>query len=238
LADDFIDFPYGIQEFFAEAAAIAAGNGPGVGGGDWPSTDSEDDDYNPEGLEERPNSESEKEGKEEDSSSSSDSESESGQKVGFSNSSSDDASGKFKTPSIGKSNWDHTNSVQADSVDAGRSLDSSAEDSESPLVDRGRGSHAVSDDEGPMIVAGKRQHKAVDYKKLHDVSFPLLLFFIIVPLFLFFESPWIFNTLSGCPCRKCLEILNSMKTLYLKMRIGVLNAAVGERMLIHLASLE
>jgi hypothetical protein len=215
------------EEFFAEAAAIAAGNGPGDGGGDWPSTDSEDDDYNPEGLEERPNSESEKEGKEEDSSSSSDSESESGQKVGFSNSSSDDASGKFKTPSIGKSNWDHTNSVQADSVDAGRSLDSSAEDSESPLVDRGRGSHAVSDDEGPMIVAGKRQHKAVDYKKLHDVSFPLMPFFIIVPLFLFIDpifqdprkchcchvkpslvSPWNFNTLSGCPCRKCLEILS------------------------------
>lgn len=170
-----------LQEVFAEEAVASAGGEVGNGaGGEWPSSDSEDDDYNPEGLEKHPNSGSEAESKANSEGSDS---SDSGSYSGGIAASSDASSGE-DPEKLGlvagqrKSKWKK--------ADAGRSGNSSgSEDSETSLVDefktegvqsslglgqRGSLAEESASDEEAMMIAGKRHRKAVDYKKLHDVS--------------------------------------------------------------------
>lgn len=172
-----------MQEFFSKEALIAAGGGTQDGAdGDFPSSDSEDDDYDPEGLEMPANSES--------------SEGESSENEDGDNSDSgSDNSREIETSSSDKDEQDPTEPTKLRRLDrVGKRSSSSKEgsggsrvfvsdDSDVSLVDefndgdedvglRRGGSQAelsVSDEEA-MVIGGKRHRKAVDYKRLHDVS--------------------------------------------------------------------
>jgi len=174
------------QEFFSKEALIAAGGGTQDGAnGDFPSSDSEDDDYDPEGMEMRANSESEGESSEggedredgEDSDSGSDSR---GNETFSSDKDEQDPSDATNLKRLAKEGKRSSSSKEG----TGGSQVSVSDDSDVSLVDedndgeenlglRGGGSQAelsVSDEEA-MVVGGKRHRKAVDYKRLHDVSF-------------------------------------------------------------------
>lgn len=165
------------QELFSEEALVAAGGRTqGVTDGDFPSSDSEDDDYNPEGAEKRTDSESE---------------GESDEGGGDSDSGSD-----FRENEASGSDKDEQDPMQATNLErlartakrtskegSGGPESSGSDDSEVFLVDgftdggvklglRRRDSQAEesASDEETMVIAGKRHRKAVDYKRLHDVS--------------------------------------------------------------------
>jgi hypothetical protein len=156
---------------FAKEALIAAGGGTQDGAdGEFPSSDSEDDDYDPEGGEKLANSESEGE---------SDDGGEDGED-------SDSGSG-FRENGAFASDKDEQDLSGANNLKRlrreGRGGSSGSDDSEVSLVDEfkdgdsklglgRRGSQAeesASDDEA-MVIGGKRHRKAVDYRRLHDVS--------------------------------------------------------------------
>lgn len=166
------------EELFSEEALVAAGGRTqGVTDGDFPSSDSEDDDYNPEGAEKRTDSESE---------------GESDEGGGDSDSGSD-----FRENEASGSDKDEQDPMQATNLErlartakrtskegSGGPESSGSDDSEVFLVDgftdggvklglRRRDSQAEesASDEETMVIAGKRHRKAVDYKRLHDEMF-------------------------------------------------------------------
>lgn len=183
-----------MQDLFAvEAVAAAGGQTQAGASGDWPSTDDEDEDFDPEGDEKQPNSENESESKEgnrgdEDSS-------DSGSDYGGNEASSGPSSEKaeeepgsvLKLKGLMRKRKLSKSSTKVPAVEessaSGQASDS--DDSDVSLVDEFKSSHAKSkthmdnrgspaedstSDEEAMIIAGKRHRKAVDYKKLHDVS--------------------------------------------------------------------
>lgn len=185
-----------MQELFAVEAVAAEGGQPQAGAsGDWPSTDDEDEDFDPEGDEKQPNSEneSESESKEENrgDEDSSDSGSDYGGNEASSHPSSDKAEeepgsvlklkGLMRKRKLSKSSI----KVPAEEESSASGQASDSDDSDVSLVDEFKSSHGKNkinmdnrgspaedstSDEEAMIIAGKRHRKAVDYKKLHDVS--------------------------------------------------------------------
>ncbi|KAG0632087.1 hypothetical protein M758_1G303000 [Ceratodon purpureus] len=154
------------EMLFAKEALIAAGGGAQDGAdGDFPSSDSEDDDYDPEGGEKLANSESEGE---------SDNDGED----------SDSGSGLRENEASASDN-DEERSIAANLKRLSRGGGSSdSDDSEVSLVDelqdgdaklgvgrRDSQAEESASDEDAMVIGGKRHRKAVDYRRLHDEMF-------------------------------------------------------------------
>lgn len=214
-----VDCSFNLQDFFSKEALVAAGGGTGEGvGGDWPSSDSEDDDYDPEAGEKRGNSEEEneiKEGGDDDRPDSEDEEDsdymedgegreggedrEGGENDEDSDSGSDFRENKESSGSSDKDEQEPTNitnlkklarkgkrrrSSSSSSKEESASSDSSDSDASDvsffdefkdggpKLGSRRRDSQAQPSalEEEALVIEGKRQRQALDYKRLHDVS--------------------------------------------------------------------
>jgi len=171
--------------FFSKEAVVAAGGGPQDGAdGDFPSSDSEDDDYDPGGMEMLANSESEGESSEgeedrEDGDNGNSGSDSSGNETSASDKDEEDPSDAINLRRLAKegkrsiSSQDGSGGFQVFvSDDSDISLVDEFNDGEENLGLRRGGSQAelsVSDEEA-MVIGGKRHRKAVDYRRLHDVS--------------------------------------------------------------------
>jgi hypothetical protein len=176
-----------------ESPVVAAGVETQVGiDFDWPSTDSEDDDFDPERGEKKGDSDEESESKEsgddrEDGEDGEDSDSDSDfrENEAFSGPSDKDE----QKPSGGSNNLKDMKKLarkgkrrrSSSNEESGSAQSSDSDDSEVSLFDEFKDGGAKlgrrdslaevsAADEDAMVIEGKRHRKALDYKKLHDVS--------------------------------------------------------------------
>ena len=135
------------QEIFAEAASIANGECTAAGNGEeWPSDDSEDDDYDPEKRESR-------------------------NEIGYENNTSDSGNSSGWSESS-KETDNESDASLTDNLNGyiskgrKRNRDNDEKNGQEAII------YLESDenDGSDMPVSGRRQRRDVDYKKLHDVS--------------------------------------------------------------------
>ena len=154
---------------FANEALVAAGGGTQDGAdGDFPSSDSDDDDYDPEGGEKRADSESESDDDGEDGE---DTESGSGFRENESSASDKDEQDPRDAINLKRLRREGSGG-SSDSDDSEVSLVDEFKDGDAKLGLGRRDSQPEesASDEETMVIGGKRHRKAVDYKRLHDVS--------------------------------------------------------------------
>ncbi|KAH9314291.1 hypothetical protein KI387_022918, partial [Taxus chinensis] len=164
LVNDYLDTDFELEDswenFFANAAATAVGDGTPLGLEDMPSDDTEDDDYNPDSIELPDGSQLEASSSEESGTSN----------AGNSSDSSSDDEGSDSDDS---SDSEHFSKYL---VESGKKNSKMARDkkalalgiSELPKI-----SDLDEKDNIPLPVTGKRHRQEVDYKKLHDELYGL-----------------------------------------------------------------